>query len=175
MEKSSPGFQLTCLEGLSKWPSIRRSVEIKLKCGVPEGSCLGPLVFTLYCGKLFVVIKHHFPTVHCYADDTQVYISFCPNDRLDQLNAIELLESCITDIRAWMLHDNLKLNDEKTELLIIGTLQQLLKVVITHIHIGNTNIHPAVSVARNLGLWLDADLSVTDHTSKMCSSSFYYT
>ena len=70
--------------------------------------------------------------VHCYADDTQVYISFCPNDSLDQLNAAELLESCIDDIRAWMLHDDLKLNDEKTELLIIGTPQQLDKVVINY-------------------------------------------
>ena len=48
-----------------------------------------------------------------------------------------------------MLHDNLKLNDEKTELLIIGTLQQLEKVVVTHIREGNTSIHP-VPVARNL-------------------------
>ena len=48
-----------------------------------------------------------------------------------------------------MSHDNLKLNDEKTELLIIGTPQQLQMVVITHIREGNTNIHP-VPVARNL-------------------------
>ena len=65
----------------------------------------------------------------CYADDTQVYISFCPNESLDQLNAADLLESCIDDIRALMLHDNLKLNDE---LLIIDTPQKLDKVVITH-------------------------------------------
>ena len=97
----------------------------------------------------------------CYADDTQVYISFCPNDSLDQLNAAELLESCIDDIRAWMLHDNLKLNDEKTELLIIGTPQQLDKVVNTHIRVGNTNIYP-VPVARNLGSWFDANISMTD-------------
>ena len=136
---------------------------------------MGPLLFTLYSSKLFEIIKHHFPTVHCYADDTQVYISFCPNDSLDQLNAAELLESCIDDIRAWMLHDNLKLNDEKTELLIIGTPQQLDKVVITHMHIrvGNTNIYP-VPVARNLGSWFDANISMTDHISKICSSSFYY-
>ena len=86
---------------------------------------------------------------------------------------INLLESCIDDIRAWMLHDNLKLNDDKTELLIIGTPQQLDKVVITHIRVGNTNIYP-VPVARNLGSWFDANISMTDHISKICSSSFYY-
>ena len=72
-----------------------------------------------------------------------------------------------------MLHDNLKLNDEKTELLIIGTPQQLDKVVITHIRVGNTNIYP-VPVARNLGSWFDTNISMTDHISKICSSSFYY-
>ena len=72
-----------------------------------------------------------------------------------------------------MSHDNLKLNDEKTELLIIGTPQQLEKVVITHIREGNTNIHP-VPFARNLDSWLDASLSMTEHISKICSSSFYY-
>ena len=65
-----------------------------------------------------------------------------------------------------MLHDNLKLNDEKTELLIIGTPQQLDKV-------GTTNIHP-VPVARNLGSWFNANISITDHISNICSSSFYY-
>ena len=72
-----------------------------------------------------------------------------------------------------MLRDNLKLNDEKTELLIIGTPQKLEKVVITHIRVGNTNIHP-VAVARNLGSWLDANVSMTEHISKSCSSSFHY-
>lgn len=72
-----------------------------------------------------------------------------------------------------MLHDKLKLNDEKTELLIIGTLQQLDKVVITHIRVGNTNIHP-VPFARNLGSWFDANMSMLDHISKTCKSSFHY-
>ena len=72
-----------------------------------------------------------------------------------------------------MSHDNLKLNDEKTELLIIGTPQELGKVVISHIREGNTNIHP-VPVARKLDSWLDNSLYMTEHISKICSSSFYY-
>ena len=51
------------------------------------------------------------------------------------------------------------LNDEKIEFLFIGTPQQLEKVVITHIRVDNTIIHP-VPVARNLGSWLDSKLSM---------------
>ena len=40
------------------------------------------------------------------------------------------VESCIEDIRNWMLNDKLKLNDDETELMIIGTSQQLAKVSI---------------------------------------------
>ena len=111
------------LSGRSQQIAINDSLsaEFEFHCAVPQGS-----------SKLFEIIKHHFPTVHCHADDTQVFISFCPNERLDQLNAAESLGSCIDDIHASMLHDNLKLNVEKTELLIIGTPQQLDKVVITH-------------------------------------------
>ena len=89
------------LSGRSQQIAINEtlSAEFELHCGVPRGSCLSPLLFTLYSSNLFEIIKH-FPVVHCYSDDTQVYISFCPNESLDQLNAVELMESCIDDIRA---------------------------------------------------------------------------
>ena len=50
--------------------------------------------------------------------------------------------NCISDIRLRMLNDNLKLNDDKTEFLIIGTPLQLVKVDITSIRVGNSDIHP---------------------------------
>ena len=45
---------------------------LNLDFGVPQGSCLGPLLFTIYASKLFHVIKVHLSTVHCYTDDTQL-------------------------------------------------------------------------------------------------------
>ena len=46
------------------------SEKFKLQCGVPQGSCLGPWLFTIYASKLFEVIKKYLPQSHVYADDT---------------------------------------------------------------------------------------------------------
>ena len=100
-----------------------------LDCGVPQGSCLGPLLYVIYASKLFNIIERHLPDVHCYADDSQLYLSFRPADGLSsQTDAIQAMERCIEDIRHWMVSDRLLLNDEKTEFLLIGTRQQLGKV-----------------------------------------------
>ena len=54
------------------------SHQFPLKQGAPQGSCLGPLLFIIYKHNLFQIVKHHLPQVHCYADDTQLYVSFSP-------------------------------------------------------------------------------------------------
>ena len=66
------------------------------------------------------------------------------------------------------------LNDDKTEFLImIGTRQQLSKVSIQSIKIGQTEVSPVAS-ARNLDTWFDTHLDMGTHITKTCSSAISY-
>lgn len=66
--------------------------------------------------------------MHAYADDTQLYLSFSANCTTYAYDAVKGMESFIKDFKAWMITDKLKLNDGKTELMLIGTKQQLAKI-----------------------------------------------
>jgi hypothetical protein len=111
--------------------------------------------------------------VHAYADDTQLYLSFKPDGATNELDVICALQNCIKDIRTWMTVDKLKLNDGKTEFLIIGTAAQLKKVNISSIVIGQDNV-PVVLCARNLGVWFDNNLNMSHHINKTCQSVVYH-
>ena len=147
------------------------SDQFPLKQGVPQGSCLGPLLFTIYTWKLFQIVERHLPQVHCYMDNTQLYVSFSPNQSANADFAIKSITDCISDIRRWMNSDNLMLNDDKTEFLIIGTRQQLPKV--NCIRVGSTDVCP-ITVAGNLGSWFDEQLIMSTHISKLCGVAFYH-
>ena len=144
-----------------------------LTCGVPQGSCLGPLLFTMYASKLFDVIKEHLPTAHAYADDTQLYLSFKPGNGASEEESIAAMETCIKAVRTWMTKDKLKLNDSKTEFLIIGTRQQLKKVNIVSLPVGDVNITPVAS-ARNLGTVFDSNLCLVPHINNTCRQAFFH-
>ena len=150
-----------------------RSNRFDLKFGVPQGSCLGPLLFSIYTCRLFEIVSQHLPQVHCYADDTQLYLAFKPDNDDSQELAIATMEACIIDLRRWMINDKLMINDDKTEFVLIGTKQQLEKVHVDKLSVGDSEI-TASNVVRNLGSWFDSNLSMASHVNKICKSSFYH-
>ena len=72
---------------------------------------------------LLSTTEAHLPGVHCFADDSQLYLSFKPGDAKTQDEAVESMENCIRDLRTRMLQDKLKINDDETEFIIIGFKQ----------------------------------------------------
>ena len=115
--------------------------------GVPQGSRLGPLLFTLYTSRLLTNIHTEFPSIscHCYADDTQLYLSFCPITPAED-HCISELESCVVYIKIWMLQNKLMLNNNKTELLVIGTPRQVSKFRSRSVSVGDSTITPSDTV-----------------------------
>ena len=74
-----------------------------LRYGVPKGSCLGPLLFNIYTSKIFDIVGRHLLKDHCYADDSQLYFSFNPSCAFSQDEAIRSMETCISDVKQWMM------------------------------------------------------------------------
>ena len=83
------------------------------------------------------------------------------------------MEACINDIRKWMLADRLKINDDKTEFLVIGTRQQLAKVNIASINVGTAEVSSSSEV-KNFGCWLDNQLKLDSHINRLCKSAFFH-
>ena len=121
----------------------------------------------------YLTSEKHLPDAHTYADDTQLYLSFKPAATSSQADAIASMEACIKDIRARMYRNKLMLNSGKTEVMIIGTRQQLAKVELRSLHVGDVQVSP-VGVVRNLGTWLDENMKMVTHINKTCKASYFH-
>ena len=94
-----------------------KSKTVPLSCGVPQGTVLGPIRFAIYLLPLGDIIRRHGLKFHMYADDCQLYTPF----NMSTNDAISSMQVAINDIRAWYAANMLKLNDDKTEMVVIGS------------------------------------------------------
>ena len=142
------------------------SSELPLLFGVPQGSVLGPLLYTLYTVPLGCIIKSHSLNYHFYADDSQLYLSIKPSNINDLVYS---LEKCLLEVRNWMSINKLKLNDEKTETILINPKKY--DVNVSSLKIGDEDI-VFNDKAKNLGVFLDNELSMKYQISNLSKAVY---
>ena len=137
--------------------------------GVPQGSVLGPILYVLYTAELEGIVERHGMKLHQYADDCQIYVSVSV---ADASVAASRLSACIVDVNRWMSASRLRLNPAKTQIMWLGSRQQLQKVDVSDISILATTV-PVTDTARDLGVVIDSQLSLGAHVSAVCRSGYY--
>ena len=142
-----------------------------LRYGVPQGSVLGPALFSDYSSPVASLIRSFNIIAHCYADDTQLYVPFTPG--VDEGEVRNKLEDCIDALRVWMNKNRLKLNDKKTEFIIFGTSAGLKKVATTTIRVGQEAIS-ACDKVRNIGAMFDSEMKMDTQVNTMCKSAWFH-
>jgi hypothetical protein len=131
----------------------------------------GPILFLLYTAEVYDLIHSLGLEVDGYADDMQVR---CSGPATQQSDLVRRLAAGIVKIRDWFADNRLRLNEDKTQVIWLGTRQQLIKIDVSQLVLPSANV-PFSDSVKNLGVTFDRCLTLKDHVaslSKSCSISF---
>ena len=149
-----------------------RSKPRVLQCGVPQGSRVGPFCFPPYTSEIGKIARKHDITVHLYADDTQLYLSFKPHEGSA---AVDQMMDCVDEIKMWMEANMLKMNEAKTEYIVLGSnhTHAKLDAEVHSLKVGDAVVKSTDS-ARNIGAIVEKHLDMEQHVNMTVSGCYFH-
>lgn len=161
--------RVQCVEIKNNDGSVKRSRWSSVNRGVPQGSILGPILFSLGSAditKCIVNCKYHI-----YADDVQLYLSFKPQNTE---SAVGLINEDLERIATWCKVNSLSINVEKTKFILFGSKHKIKSIEEARPLLKlNGQAVERVREVRNLGVVMDENLRFEKHTSNVVRQCFY--
>ena len=152
----------------------KKSYMVDVKYGFPQGSVLGGKKFIMYATPLGNVIVLQDVVHECYADDTQKYISFKLKDA-DALNsALTQMKQCFQEVQNWMSANILKLNNDKTKMIIFAPQQHLNQFADVELHLDGAPVITPKQSVKNLGVMFDSTMSMKIQVNFITKSCYYH-
>ena len=139
-----------------------QSDTLYIRCGVPQGSVLGPLLFLIYINDIRAATD--VGTIMLFADDANMYLA---NKNLPEL--FQELKKGIGDLSKWFHNNKLSLSLEKTQYTIFHSKRKHIPDIYNSIQLNNTSIHKVQKV-KYLGMTIDENLSWEEHVRNLKSS-----
>ena len=143
---------------------------IVIRFGVPQGSVLGPVLFNIHIRSIYSCVKKLGFNIFGYADDHQIIKSFKSQSQSDVL--VSQLKTCFHEVRRWMNSFYLKLNDDKTQIIVFGS-----RNVLNDLHINGINLNPSTTIrfvptVKNLGIYMNHTLTFDKQISELKKKCF---
>ena len=162
-----------CKVKIGKDYSEKKSLDFS----VPQGSCVGPVLYLSYAASISDVVSDvsdegdpRLISIIGFTDDHAMKKSFIPTLEDDEEVCIANLQACLSRVKEWMDSMRLKMNEGKTKFIIIGSSHQIAKCSMTQLKVNNVEVQRS-SVINYLGTHMDEKLSFKEHITAKCRTA----